>query len=136
LVDSVSSLGSWDLPHTLGHPVVLQRVVVYTNRFACPACDPWSFGMSRAYTASVLAHGVLRFDDAEALVERTQALVVPKPLLESPRYFNYGKLKRLDVRGLPWDVAEVVSRLEATLLGVRAGVGTGQPLVRGVDPVA
>ena len=124
LVDSVSSLGSWDLPRTLGHPLVLQRLVEYTTRFACPVCDPWSFGMSRAYTAYVMSHGILRFHDAATLVEETQALVVPTCVLQSPRYYDYGKLKRLDVRGLPREVAEVVSQLETTLVGIKAGMGS------------
>ncbi len=122
LVDSVSAFGSLDLPCTLGHPLVLQRVVMYTNRFACPACDPWAFGMSRAYAATVMAHGLLRFDEAVSLAERTMRLVLPEEFTRAPRHYNFGKLKRMDVRGLSPRTAEVVLRLEITLLSVELGM--------------
>ena len=73
------------MARTLGHPIVLRRAMQYLDNIPCPACDPDAFGMSRACAAVVLAHGWKKFVEAEALVDRTLALIIPKDFLLAPR---------------------------------------------------
>ncbi len=75
LVGMVSSLGSQNLPRTLGHPSILRFVEQHTRRFVCPACDPRGFGLSRACAASVMCLGTLNFEGARELLVRTLDLV-------------------------------------------------------------
>jgi hypothetical protein len=76
MVDLVSAFGPLDRYHTLGHPAVLDRIGVYVTAYRCPVCNPWEFGMARAYLASALARGTSRFDEATALLRWTQEALV------------------------------------------------------------
>lgn len=108
LVETLFMLGSWDLPNTLGHPLILRHVIKYAANFACPGCDPWSFGMARACIASVMAKGVLRFDSASLLLQMTQAVMrTLKPV------------KRKE-RRLAEAAAHVSSQLTSVNLGMRS----------------
>ena len=85
------------------------RVVQYVSHFACPWCDPWSFGMARAYAASVLARGVLRFDAARTLLETSRNL-----LGRGPRSAWRGRLKH--------ERKEALERLDVTWKSVKLGM--------------
>jgi hypothetical protein len=68
----------------------------------------------------VLAHGWKKFAEAEALVDRTLALIIPKHFLLAPRYYDFGHLVRMDVRHLSH--GHTISYLEVVQLSVKLGM--------------
>jgi len=75
MVNALHAFGARDLPHTLGHPKILQRVMQYLHNFMCSVCDPVGFGVARAHAAVVLAHGWLRFMEAAELLQLAMGFV-------------------------------------------------------------
>jgi len=123
LVDTVSSFGARDVPRTLGHPIIMQRVMRYLDTFMCPTCDPTSFGIARRYAAGVMDRGWLRFSGAAALVQKTMDMLLPASFLRRPRYFKFGRIQRLDLRHcLRPRVAYAVSQLELAKCSVSLGM--------------
>jgi hypothetical protein len=75
VANALHAFGARDLPHTLGHPKILQRVMQYLHNFMCSVCDPVGFGVARAHAAVVLAHGWLRFSKAAELLQLAMGFV-------------------------------------------------------------
>jgi hypothetical protein len=117
LVDMVSAFGPQDRHLKLGHPDVLARVLMYTTKFACPRCQPWEFGMSRAYLGSVVGRGQGRFDVAvEVVLAATGALEGVVPVVLSGASDGEGPVPVSQAA-----LEEARERLQWTLLSARKG---------------
>jgi hypothetical protein len=84
LLSMLHSFGSRHVRRTLLHPEVVGLVAEHVSHFACPACDPWNFGVARKAAATIMARGLLRFPKAVTLLETTRATLkeIPRHLWE------------------------------------------------------